>query len=379
MGLATVQTCVKAVTERPASALGHVTSLFVRKMVAQVSDGIDQDDLLRNVGVDPASAWDPRQMVVDIDYYELLEKIAGLDACIDDLPLRTGASMRCSDYGAIGLAMKSATTLRHAYERAVRYAKVLTSVARYELRDGSQSTALVHHRAGERRLGLYLSNEATLASLYTLAGEITAQPITPQCVHFSHPAPANPTAHEHFFGCAVHFGAAEDSLVFEQAAMQTTSRIGDVSVSRYIDAHLDAELTQIQEPISLERRVQTLIAQSLSEGVPAISTIAGELGISGRSLQRRLMAKGQSFQGLIGSTRRRLAESLLRDSDYPLIEIAFLSGFSEQSAFQRAFRRWSGQTPGAFRLASQQPPPTSMARSVNPLAPAVKKDRSDSR
>jgi AraC-like DNA-binding protein len=75
--------------------------------------------------------------------------------------------------------------------------------------------------------------------------------------------------------------------------------------------------------------------------------------MSGRTLQRRLSARGYSFQALVDESRRELAERLLKETGYPLAEIAFLIGFSEQSAFNRAFKRWAGQTPRSYRLRAQ--------------------------
>jgi AraC-like DNA-binding protein len=92
------------------------------------------------------------------------------------------------------------------------------------------------------------------------------------------------------------------------------------------------------------------ISQSLSQGIPTVSNIANYFGISGRTLQRRLSDRGYSFQSLVDESRRELAERLLKESEYPLAEVAFMTGFSEQSAFNRAFKRWAGQTPRSFRI-----------------------------
>ena len=89
---------------------------------------------------------------------------------------------------------------------------------------------------------------------------------------------------------------------------------------------------------------------SLSQGVPGVTDVASQLGMSGRTLQRQLADRGATFQKLVDQARRELAERLLADTSYPLAEVAFLTGFSEQSAFNRAFKRWAGQTPRSFRL-----------------------------
>ena len=95
--------------------------------------------------------------------------------------------------------------------------------------------------------------------------------------------------------------------------------------------------------------VKVAIAQALSEGAPRVNDIATGLGLSARSLRRRLSEHGLSFQTLTEDTRRELAEGLLRDEQYSLAEVAFLTGFSEQSSFTRAFKRWLGTTPASYR------------------------------
>ena len=91
------------------------------------------------------------------------------------------------------------------------------------------------------------------------------------------------------------------------------------------------------------------IARALSEGLPKMGDVARGLGLSVRSFHRRLAEHGASFQSLTEETRRELALGMLQDERYSLSEIAFLTGFSEQSAFTRAFKRWMGQTPASYR------------------------------
>ena len=149
-------------------SVGQITSLFVWKVIRQVDPSLDTRALLESVGVDPDGAVDPSKMVADVDYYDFLERIAAGDPHAADLSLRVGASMRCDDYGAFGLAWKSAPNLRGSFERAARYARVLTSVSTYEVRDTDDGVCFHLHRDGERRLGLRLSNEATIAGCVSI-------------------------------------------------------------------------------------------------------------------------------------------------------------------------------------------------------------------
>jgi len=90
----------------------------------------------------------------------------------------------------------------------------------------------------------------------------------------------------------------------------------------------------------------------LCDGVPRKGQVARQLGMSERTLQRHLAEHGQSFQALVNEVRRQVAESLLTATDNSLNEVAFLTGFADQSAFQRAFKSWTGSTPLGFRQAT---------------------------
>ncbi len=330
--------------------MGQITSLFVHKVIRQTDDSLDKRALLESIGIDPDAPVDPKLMVADTDYYDFLERIARSDPNAIDLPLRVGASMRCDDYGAFGLAWKSALNLRGSCKRAERYARVLTSVTTYEVRDAQEGVYMLLHRDGERGLGLRLSNENSIASIAAISQQVSTAGFRAEAIYFKHEAPGSAAAHVRHFGCPVHFGTDKDALLISRETMQTPNKLGDQSISQFFDRHLDEEISGFSDEASLERRVRDQIAQSLSQGVPTVSAIAECFGMSARTLQRRLSDRGHSFQTIVDESRRELAKRLLKETGYPLAEIAFLTGFSEQSAFNRAFKRWAGQTPRSFRI-----------------------------
>lgn len=328
--------------------MGSVTSLFAHKVVGEVDGSVDKAALLRSVGLEPG-AVDPSHMLASTDYYALLERIATADPLGVTIPLRAGAAMRCDDYGAFGLAWKSALTLRGSYDRAERYARVLTSVSRYEVEPTTDGALMHLHRSGERRLGMRLSNEASIASIVSISQQVSTRPFRPRAVYFKHVAPATQAHHEAYFGCPVHFGTDRDALLVSAESLQTPNRLGDPGLAHFFAMHLDAEVAALDEA-PLDRQVRDHVARCLSEGIPVLSDVARHLGMSGRTLQRRLAERGFSYQTLVDEARRELATRLLRQTDFSLIEVAFMTGFSGQSAFTRAFKRWAGQTPRSFRL-----------------------------
>ena len=328
--------------------MGVITSLFARKMVAAAGSGVAGDELLESVGLDPSGDWDPKVMLPDTVYYDMLERMAErID--VAGLPLRVGASMRCDDYGALGLAWKAAPTLMGSFSRVERFARLWTSVVEYELRRTDRGTLFILHRAGPRRLGMRLSNEATLASAVSISREVCPIAFAPMEVHVKHPPPATLEHHTAYFGCPVIFASDMDALLISPAALAHPNRLGDEGITQFLLSHLEEELRQIAPEDSLETQTKTAIARSLSEGLPKMADVARGLGMSARSFHRRLSDHGLSFQTLTETTRRELAEGLLQDDRYSLAEVAFLTGFSEQSSFTRAFKRWVGLTPASYR------------------------------
>ncbi len=330
--------------------MAYVTSLFARKMVAAAGTGIDQRATLESAGIDPDAPWDPKVMIPAVMYYEMLEGMAK-QIDVTELPIHVGASMRCDEYGALGLAWKAAPTLMASCSRIERYARIWTGVVTYELRDHPRGTLFILHREGDRRLGLRLSNEATLASAVSLSRQVCPVPFSPVEVFVQHKEPKSKAFHDAWFGCPVTFDADLDAVLISHEAMKRPNILGDEGISKYLMSDLDRDLAKLETLPSVVGEAKNAIAQSLNEGSPRMADIAKGLGLSARSFHRRLSEHGLSFQALTEETRRELAEGLLRDKQYSLAEVAFLTGFSEQSSFTRAFKRWLGTTPASYRNA----------------------------
>ena len=332
--------------------MGRISTLFVHKIVRIATGGepVRSRALCQSVGVDPDQPAEPGEMIGDDAFFGLLERIAGEEPDGRSVAVRVGATMRCDDYGAFGLAFKSAVDLRGAYARVERYGRVVTNIANFELlsrEDGGAFMAVLE--GGEPRLGLQMTNELAVAAAVALSREVSSGGFIPNELCFSHQAPEDLSAYAEHFQCPLRFGAKRGGIEVSEAHLQTPNHLGDPGISSFFDTHLDRELSALAEDEALDQRVRLQISQSLSEGVPTISVVAGRLGLSGRTLQRRLAEQGHAYQDLVDAARRDLAERLLRRTDYALAEIAFLTGFSEQSTFTRAFKRWSGQTPAHYR------------------------------
>lgn len=328
--------------------MGQVTSLFARKVVGVAGDAIDASAVLASVGVDADGAWDPKHMLDEDDYYGMIELMAE-QMNITKLPLIVGEAMRPDEYGALGLAWKAAPNLLGSFSRVARYWRLWTSVTQYELEKTDRGMLYVQHRKGPRRLGMRISIEATAASGVSLSRQVSPRPFSPIEVTFQHPAPKTIAHHEAYFGCPVYFGADRDAMLLSHQSLFEPNILGDEGITQFLVSHLDQELEQIDDMPALQTQTKSEIARALSEGLPKMADIARRLGLSARSFHRRLAEQGLSFQTLTEETRREIATAMLQEERYALSEIAFLTGYSEQSAFNRAFKRWMGVTPAIYR------------------------------
>lgn len=155
--------------------------------------------------------------------------------------------------------------------------------------------------------------------------------------------------YEEVFRAPVHFGAAADRLCFSSAEWDTPMLTSDAALVLLLEEH--ARLLSERIPYAaagFEKAVQNTITSVLPESASA-TTVARELHVSVRTLQRRLVAAGTTFSELFDAVRGKLAVEYLKDPNVSIAEVAFMLGYSEQSSFNRAFRRWTGQTPGRWR------------------------------
>jgi len=164
--------------------------------------------------------------------------------------------------------------------------------------------------------------------------------------------PASLKPYRDYFGCRVKFGQPRTTLRFAPRLLALPLRQPDAALLALLQRQADALLGELPDPDDTEQAVRRCIAGLSREGEPTLERVAAALHTSPRTLHRRLERQGHNFRGLRESTRQRLAEDYLRDPRLRLAEIAQLLGFSEQSAFSRSFRRWTGQTPNAWRKGS---------------------------
>lgn len=287
-------------------------------------------------------------------HYDILGLVANQVPDRAAVSIRHAQSIDLDRLGTLALACKAAPNVGGVLQRLARYHSLLSDSIRYLLDEQNGTTLLRQDVLVGSGPGLVFSPEAGLSAMFQAVDQLAVEKITPAKVTFRHNAPRDAHLFEDFFGCPVEFSAVADGILFSQDTLATENKLGDHALSDFLTKHLEAELQQLHVEQSLVRTTKEEIARVLSEGLPKMGDVARELGLSARSFHRRLADHGANFQTLAEETRREIALSMLRDESCTLSEIAFLTGFSEQSAFTRAFKRWTNQTPAHYRKSLAQ-------------------------
>lgn len=309
--------------------------------------GIDPGAALERVGIDPRVFLDPEQRVPFEQVGRLLVECATLTGC-PWFGLRVGERAGASVLGLIGeLAGQSATVgagLRslilhfHLHDRGA--APVL-----HAGRGQDVELAYVIHTRGMR--GAAQIADGAMAIAYHLLRGLCGPGWAPIKVTFNHQAPADPAPYRAFFGAPVHFNQSRPALVFAAQWLQRPIAGADALTRE----HLLRRVAEIEraKPALFTDKVRQVLIELMVIDKPSLAVACVLLGVSRRTLYRRLEAEGARPGELLDEVNESVAKQLLLESRMPLSEIAATLHYSESSAFWRAFKGWTGMTPSAYR------------------------------
>lgn len=188
----------------------------------------------------------------------------------------------------------------------------------------------------------------TLAFLLELGRRGTGQPLNALQVEFSQPM-GDVKALEAFFGCDIRMGAPNNRLILHQKDLDLPFISYNEELLEMLTPILDRSLDEQKQAQSMTEAVVWILKRSLTGGRPDIQIVAQELGVSDRTLQRRLTDENTSFKQLLNQARHEQARVYLADPSLDIKEVAFLVGYEDQNSFYRAFRLWEGETPTNWR------------------------------
>jgi len=309
-----------------------------------VAEGADEDSLW---GAADLSRDALGEEVTEEAHFRVWEAIMeALDS--PGFPIRVATHRSIDEYALLGLACKTSKTVRDAVGHLIRFTSIWRSQYSCELRERGQSAELVlSGPTGD--LARRCTNESAVAQILKAMRDICGVPVRPIRVSFRHTAPDDIEEHGRFFACDVEFGAPFDGMELSTSTLDTKLALADDALSKFLLGQLDELVKKQASAEPLTGKVRRAISRLLPGGSPKLDAVATELGMSPRTLQRHLSSVHTSFAQLVDETRHHLSTELLGHSDRSVAEISFVLGFSEPSAFHRAFKRWTGTTPTRFR------------------------------
>lgn len=263
------------------------------------------------------------------------------------LGLHLGQSVAVAHLGLLGYLMFNSSTLGEVLARGGKYFRLLHFTPIKMVTSMEADTVIVEFQVHpEQQVGV--SDEAILAAVVHLARNMTEQQLPLQEMSFVHEGPADRGVYDEFFGCAVKFGQPAIRMQFPLSYLRLKLRSADLDLAVLLENQADGLLAGLPDDADFAQIVRNCISSVMRLTEPTIDQVAELLHLSPRTLQRRLDQSDLNFRALLDDTRRQMAENYLLDPALRLKEVAYKLGFSEQSAFTRAFRRWTGNSPREF-------------------------------
>ena len=326
--------------------MNYISISLYRKIINHaLIEGMTEDDF-KTLPI-PIEAMKEIQAVPADNFFELHEI---LDRNLGPgFSVRVGQQMKIDDYGVLGLSWKTCSKAGEIYERCERYFKLLSNTYVFKVEKEGEVSKVHLFRDAYRR-GVALSNEATFSATVVVLQAITETNIAPLRVSFKHAPPTDQKDYHDAFKCPILFNQPHNFIAYKTTDLETRTAKADISINKFLVERVEEETKGLEiSAIKIASDVETLIQDALPSGIPSVIQIGTHMGMSSRTLTRRLSERGLTFRDLVKQTQEKISKDLLKNSSNTVSEIAFQTGFSEQSAFSRAFKRWTGQSPVEFR------------------------------
>ena len=310
-------------------------------------NGIDPGRFAQQVGISSIELPDARTRLPSALLDVAFERAAQM---IPDpaFALRAGECWHPSNLGPLGYGWLSSGSLRTALKRMARYTKLLGQrMASRCVEDPAGLRFVYDHGRGQGPAGPVMADFG-LALVLSMCRTNYGPDLAPEWVSLRRPLPDDRAPYERLFRCPVRFAGAEDAFVLSRHAVDRALPTSNHELAVTFDAILAKQLGELNAD-AFPDRCRTYLLQELTSGEPSEEGLARAMGLSRRTLQRKLGENGLSYRTLLERTRYDLALRYLDDPARSVTDITFLLGFSEQSAFSRAFKRWSGKAPSEYR------------------------------
>ncbi len=264
------------------------------------------------------------------------------------LGLLVGARMLPDSHGLVGLAARHSKTLGEALDLVEHFLGLRTSLVQVRIERGARQARIRLVEPRPLRDLQIVVLEAVCLALKNLLDAVAMRSDRIDEVRFPFAAPAHRRLAEEWFGCRVRYGSTQACLVLTTRTLDEPLPHGNAEAYAHSVAVCAQELERLHHEQSLTARIQRLLLER-HHGFPSLTTCARLMHQSPRTLHRRLQDEGQSWRQLMDAARQHRAIAQLRSGRFTVDEVAAMLGYTDVANFRRAFKRWTGQTPGDCR------------------------------
>jgi len=328
-------------------------------LIARLSTlGVDVARTFRAAGIawPPAANAEPlRLRVTTQKYFALWEAIAQVSGD-PAIGLRIGEQTSHGQLDIMSLAALHSANFRDALAKLGRYKRLSCPEEVIVDINGAEASVAFRWLLADGNLPDLLA-DAMFASALAMARRGSGIEIKPRRVELTRRA-SNRTMFARHYGCEIVFDAPQDVIVFDTAALALPFVTHNADLLAAVLPQLDAGIAELSRTQTFSDQVEAVIARSMRGQRPSVDALAHEMGISSRTLQRKLAVDGTTYQQLLDRVRNRIARRLLGSTDLGAGEIAWFLGFEEVNSFSRAFNQWEGVTPQRWRVGSDSRPTT---------------------
>lgn len=309
------------------------------------------DPVLKKAGLTRQQVSNPDAQIPYHKHAALLTLAAEAtgDGCFG---LHLSTSISPKQAGVFGYVLLNSATLGDALVNFVRYCRVLTEGPEFDFKVGKKEAMLVARITDPLVVDERQAAEFGLGGLYRFSQLITGRDLRLSRVEFQHAKPKEAKTVRQVLGAPVRYGQDRIAMVLEAKLLDCPVETADNELLKILKRHCQQILGARPKADGLVFEVQQLITTLMPSGQPKIDAVAQELGMSSRTLTRRLAENGLTYKGLLDELRRKLALQYLKDRRISVKKVAYLLGYSEVPAFYHAFRRWAGSSPVQHRLKS---------------------------
>lgn len=307
---------------------------------------VDTDTLMAAAAI-PADARTQARWPID----DITRLWHAAERCTGDpgFGLKVGAQFTPMSISSVGFALQSAATLREAVAMVQRYQRLISDGGRFQMLPGNTASWLVYHPQQGKLAFSPHQIEAVLAAVVGFANWVTGTRTQPMRAQFSQSRLGPLQGYQAVFHCPVEFDQAFSGLLMDNAMLDQPLPQADPQLALVHERHTAARLTELSMSSVTVAQMRQWIEARLGPNLPRRAVAAEALGISERTLARRLAEQGDTFDGLLDDIRRTRALQAVAETRVPLPVIAESLGFAEISTFYRAFRRWTGSPPVRWR------------------------------